>query len=384
MSSLFDRFPQSELKLLGQLYPSYQVLGVLGVFTGFGLMVFLSILTELETAVTALLVLLSCLLFLAGVMVNKMFLGSERIALFEQLISVVLGAAGFLLLFHRPVLPYLDVLTIGLALFLAFGRMGCFMAGCCHGRPHRFGVHYGPDYEDAGLDTCYLSTRLFPIQLFEAVIHLLLTIIGTVILLSNGYTPGLILWGYLLSYGFSRFLLEFARGDTGRPYWKGLSVNQWICLSLVWIGALAGSSGIPGWPLWPIVIAFLLTEIGLCQIIIAHRNRGLNLYDPRPLLKVFRTFDDLEKLKLPDGKVALVTLFEGLYLGFSSYPGEKGREIHYSFKITNGSYRKLLVKKLAALAVTRHGCGCSRSLIPAEAGLFHLHLIRPNPLCDLP
>lgn len=42
----------------------------------------------------------------------------------------------FYLLYHKlPVRHYLDILAIGLMLALAFGRIGCFLNGCCFGKP---------------------------------------------------------------------------------------------------------------------------------------------------------------------------------------------------------------------------------------------------------
>jgi len=40
------------------------------------------------------------------------------------------------LLYHKlPIRRYLDILAIGLMLGLAFGRIGCFLNGCCFGKP---------------------------------------------------------------------------------------------------------------------------------------------------------------------------------------------------------------------------------------------------------
>jgi len=42
----------------------------------------------------------------------------------------------FYLLYHKlPIRHYLDILAIGLMLALAFGRIGCFLNGCCFGKP---------------------------------------------------------------------------------------------------------------------------------------------------------------------------------------------------------------------------------------------------------
>jgi len=42
----------------------------------------------------------------------------------------------FFLVYHKlPIRRYLDALAVGLMLALAFGRIGCFLNGCCYGKP---------------------------------------------------------------------------------------------------------------------------------------------------------------------------------------------------------------------------------------------------------
>jgi len=56
----------------------------------------------------------------------------------ELLGGVILAIAVIFayLLYHKlPVRRYLDVLAIGLMVALAIGRIGCFLRGCCFGRP---------------------------------------------------------------------------------------------------------------------------------------------------------------------------------------------------------------------------------------------------------
>lgn len=56
-----------------------------------------------------------------------------------ELLGGVLSAVAvifFYLRYHKlPVRRYLDILAIGLMLALAFGRIGCFLNGCCFGKP---------------------------------------------------------------------------------------------------------------------------------------------------------------------------------------------------------------------------------------------------------
>ncbi|MHC4230416.1 MAG: prolipoprotein diacylglyceryl transferase [Planctomycetota bacterium] len=65
----------------------------------------------------------------------------------ELLGGVVLAVAVilFYLIYHKlPIRRYLDILAIGLMLALVFGRIGCFLNGCCYGKPTDlpWGVHF--------------------------------------------------------------------------------------------------------------------------------------------------------------------------------------------------------------------------------------------------
>jgi len=56
----------------------------------------------------------------------------------ELLGGVILAVAIilFYLIYHKlPIRRYLDILAIGLMLALVFGRIGCFLNGCCFGKP---------------------------------------------------------------------------------------------------------------------------------------------------------------------------------------------------------------------------------------------------------
>ncbi|MGD8500075.1 MAG: prolipoprotein diacylglyceryl transferase, partial [Phycisphaerales bacterium] len=56
-------------------------------------------------------------------------------------VSVIL----FYMLYHKlPIRRYLDVLAIGLMSALVFGRIGCFLNGCCYGKPAKlpWGVRF--------------------------------------------------------------------------------------------------------------------------------------------------------------------------------------------------------------------------------------------------
>lgn len=124
-----------------------------------------------------------------------------------------------------------DMIAPVVPLFHVFGRIGCFLGGCCYGAesPVGFVYRYSPIPEANGVVR-------FPIQLVEAFWNLLLFLVLSHLLRKNRFS-GRLFCGYLLAYAPARFLLEFWRGDTLRGSWLGLSTSQWVSL-LVVAGAL--------------------------------------------------------------------------------------------------------------------------------------------------
>jgi len=120
-----------------------------------------------------------------------------------------------------------------LPLIHGFGRIGCFMAGCCYGIPYTgIGSVIYPEHSFA-----VPGVQLFPVQLTEA---FLLFIIGGLILYFQmkkdfRYTIEL----YLVLYGTVRFILEFLRYDSVRGIWGILSAAQWISIFVVFVGLIS-------------------------------------------------------------------------------------------------------------------------------------------------
>lgn len=113
-----------------------------------------------------------------------------------------------------------------LPLFHAFGRIGCFMAGCCYGIPCNFGfaMAASPD------------VVRFPVQLVES---LCCFIIFFALLIIEKHFPNIKLLNvYLISYAIIRFGLEFLRGDSIRGLFLCFSTSQWISLGILIILAI--------------------------------------------------------------------------------------------------------------------------------------------------
>jgi phosphatidylglycerol:prolipoprotein diacylglycerol transferase len=142
----------------------------------------------------------------------------------------------------RAKLPFVrlgDVYAAPLALGHGLGRLGCFSAGCCYGRPTSvpWGVVFTDPYANQVVGTP-LGIHLHPTQLYEAATEF----IAVFILFRMGLgkrPPGQVFGTYIILYGLSRGTIEFFRGDPGRTMLFGgaISVMQLVSVGLILAGA---------------------------------------------------------------------------------------------------------------------------------------------------
>src|SRR5262249_53815932 len=162
LNSSFDNLVRPEIRVFRRSRPAFQVCGYTGL--ALAILVALALATRLGLSLVmmAALILAAVLTFFGLVMVTKIITGEERIIYYHHEIAVMVVAAFLLWLLRQPVLPYLDVMILGIGAFLVCGRVGCLMVGCCHGRPHRLGVCYREEHADAGFTPYFVGVRLFP------------------------------------------------------------------------------------------------------------------------------------------------------------------------------------------------------------------------------
>jgi phosphatidylglycerol:prolipoprotein diacylglycerol transferase len=138
-----------------------------------------------------------------------------------------------------PVLRTCDVFAPGLALGHAFGRVGCFAAGCCYGRETHvpWAVTFHNPLAAQIVDTP-LNIPLHPTQLYEMVLELC-NCLFLVWLIRRKKFEGEIIGTYMIIYGVGRYFIEFFRGDPGRGEFLGwMSGTQAIAICLVIFGGL--------------------------------------------------------------------------------------------------------------------------------------------------
>lgn len=117
----------------------------------------------------------------------------------------------------------LSFLAPSFVIFHAFGRIGCFLAGCCYGIPWKYGIAMANDP----------STNRFPVQLAEATVEIIIFIVLMAIERRKFGCYNLMKI-YICCYAVARFCLEFLRGDEIRGLWiMGLSTSQIISVIIL-------------------------------------------------------------------------------------------------------------------------------------------------------
>lgn len=107
----------------------------------------------------------------------------------------------------------------------AFGRIGCFCAGCCYGRPTDsfLGVRFPGHIQD-----------VHPTQLYEAFFLFALFAVCSYLLLKKGFKHNMSV--YLVAYGIFRFLIEFVRDDERGQLLGFISPSQFWSILMIGLG----------------------------------------------------------------------------------------------------------------------------------------------------
>ena len=126
--------------------------------------------------------------------------------------------------------PYIGIGAICIPMFHTFGRIGCFLGGCCYGLPWEYGI----DLAYSHAPGC-AGVKRFPIQLVESLFCLILCLVLFYLFEKKHWKGKNILITYLLAYPIARFIIEFFRGDEYRGFFLGLSTSQIISVLIILI-----------------------------------------------------------------------------------------------------------------------------------------------------
>ena len=116
-----------------------------------------------------------------------------------------------------------NILIPPFIVFHIFGRIGCFLGGCCYGRNSDsiFAVAF-PDNAETGI--YHYGEKCLPTQLFE--------VVALIIILFIVWRCKNRLRAYLYLYAPTRFVIEFLRGDDRGEAFL-LSPSQMISLGII-------------------------------------------------------------------------------------------------------------------------------------------------------
>ncbi|HEY9005333.1 MAG TPA: prolipoprotein diacylglyceryl transferase [Ohtaekwangia sp.] len=130
-----------------------------------------------------------------------------------------------------PTYAMLDIMAVTTCLVHMFGRIGCFLAGCCYGLPTD--SIFGVIFTDPACHANPKGVPLHPTQLYESG-YIFMVMLVLLYLREKRTFYGQLFLTYLMLYAIGRYALEFFRGDTERGFIikDYLSHSQFIALAI--------------------------------------------------------------------------------------------------------------------------------------------------------
>jgi len=144
-------------------------------------------------------------------------------------LSIYFGVGAFLFKDGENIKSFGNIANIGaccICIAHSIGRIGCLMAGCCHGK--RADGFFGIYNHVVGYKT-------LPVQLYEAIFLIVLFVILLKLLEKGKNTISI----YLIAYAIWRFFAEYLRADDrGQTLIDILTPSQLICIPMLALGVL--------------------------------------------------------------------------------------------------------------------------------------------------
>lgn len=158
---------------------------------------------------------------------------SDGFVVYGGVILGIVAAAVYCRKKGLPFLNYLDCAAPSIALAQGFGRIGCFLAGCCYGTQMDLPISITFTHSSYAPN----GVPLFPSQIVSSVFDFL-NFAVLCALLRHNKQPGKIGAYYLIFYSIGRFIIEFFRGDLERGNVGALSTSQFISVFVAIAGVV--------------------------------------------------------------------------------------------------------------------------------------------------
>ncbi|MBN2715368.1 MAG: prolipoprotein diacylglyceryl transferase [Deltaproteobacteria bacterium] len=163
-------------------------------------------------------------------------------AFYGGFVAAALFSIWFIRKYKWPAGKICDMGGWTIMLGLAWGRMGCFLAGCCFGAVthDHFGISFPKgspasrhQWREGMLDTYReASLPVHPTQLYEAIIAFVIAAVAYFVVRPKKRFDGQVFIFAMVSYAIGRFSLEFIRSDE-RGAFLGVTTSQWIAMAIV-------------------------------------------------------------------------------------------------------------------------------------------------------
>jgi len=168
-----------------------------------------------------------------GTPANMFKLSGSGFVFYGSLIFAVPVMLWFFKKNKMPVMAMLDVMAGVAVIVHMFGRMGCFMAGCCYGLPTDSML--AVTFTNAASKAQPLGVPLHPTQLYE--IFMLLVIFAVISIVRNRKQfAGQLFLVYIMLYAVGRSIIEIFRGDEVRGFVFDGILSHSQLISIVVIG----------------------------------------------------------------------------------------------------------------------------------------------------
>lgn len=131
------------------------------------------------------------------------------------------------------VLEILDMTVPGVAIAQGFGRIGCFLAGCCYGAETDLPISVV--FPEGGLAPA--GVHLHPTQIYSSIFDFILGFFLLYYYKKRNRENGKVLGMYLIIYSIGRFMVEFLRNDP-RGNVGLLSTSQFIAIFTLLLGGI--------------------------------------------------------------------------------------------------------------------------------------------------
>lgn len=155
----------------------------------------------------------------------RQIIGSDGFVVYGGIIGGIFAGWLYCRIKKLKFLAYFDLMMPSIALAQGFGRIGCFLAGCCYGKETS-----GPlAVTFTSSDLAPNNIPLIPTQIYSSIldfVHFLLLLYVA----KHKKADGQVAACYLIFYSIGRFIIEFFRGDIERGSVGSFSTSQFISI----------------------------------------------------------------------------------------------------------------------------------------------------------